>query len=73
MGDVKMADNVKRKRNIGKYFKEVILELKKVTWPSRAQLIKHTMTVLAACAVIGILIWVADLIFNFISTQFYSM
>jgi len=64
---------VKSKGKISKYFKEVLVELKKVTWPTKNQLIKHTLTVLAACAVIGTVIWIADFIFNLVANAFYSL
>ncbi len=43
-----------------RFFKDVRNELKKVIWPSRTQLINNTLTVLGACLVIGVIIWVAD-------------
>jgi len=45
---------------IGKYFKDITSELKKVVWPTRVQVVKNTITVLIACFLIGIIIWLAD-------------
>lgn len=53
------AKNSKRKR-FSKFLKEVKLELKKVIWPTKQQLINNTITVLVACLLVGIIIWVAD-------------
>ncbi|MCX7711745.1 MAG: preprotein translocase subunit SecE [Clostridia bacterium] len=61
-----MADEVKvskfnmAKKNTTKFFTEIRHELKKVIWPNRTQLINNTVTVLAACLVVGALIWVVD-------------
>ncbi|HEX9062510.1 MAG TPA: preprotein translocase subunit SecE [Clostridia bacterium] len=61
-----MADEVKVTKlngvakNTSRLFKEVRSELKKVIWPNRSQLTKSTITVLAMCLIIGIIIWVLD-------------
>jgi preprotein translocase subunit SecE len=57
--DTKELKNAK-KRESGKFFKEIILELKKVIWPSRSQLTKNTITVLISCLIVGVIIWVFD-------------
>ncbi len=49
----------KRSRFIG-FFKDIFQELKKVTWPTKEQLIKNTVTVLTVCAIIGLIIWMFD-------------
>ena len=49
----------KRSKFIG-FFKDIFQELKKVTWPTREQLIKNTVTVLTVCAIIGLIIWMFD-------------
>jgi len=36
------------------------MEIKKVIWPTRQQLVNNTLTVLIACLMIGIIIWAAD-------------
>lgn len=48
-----------RKRLV-KFAKEIKLELKKVSWPNRAQLVNNTLTVIASCIIVGIVIWVVD-------------
>ncbi|AUS97736.1 preprotein translocase subunit SecE [Clostridium thermosuccinogenes] len=61
-----MADNVKvsklakARKGFVKFFREVRLELKKVIWLSRNQLIKNTATVIGFCLFFGIIIWVVD-------------
>ncbi len=67
--DVKTADN-KGKKNIfarmGKaisaFFKNIVLELKKVTWPTKKQLLTSTLSVLAVCLVVGVIICASDFI-----------
>ncbi|HHY63435.1 MAG TPA: preprotein translocase subunit SecE [Clostridiaceae bacterium] len=44
----------------GRFIKEVRMEIKKVIWPTRQQLVNNTLTVLIACLMIGIIIWAAD-------------
>ncbi|NLE25119.1 MAG: preprotein translocase subunit SecE [Clostridiaceae bacterium] len=44
----------------GRFFKEIRLEMKKVIWPTKKQLINNTLTVFAACLLIGLVIWLAD-------------
>ena len=47
---------------IGRFFKDIRNELKKVIWPTREQLIKSTVSVLVICFLLGGIIWVSDLI-----------
>jgi preprotein translocase subunit SecE len=39
-------------------------ELKKVEWPTQAQLIQGVVVVLIACLIVGIYLWGADLVFK---------
>lgn len=45
---------------IGRWFREMRSELKKVQWPSANQTAKHTGTVIACVIVVGVFIWVFD-------------
>jgi len=45
------------------FLKEVAVETKKVTWPSRDEVIATTVVVIAASFVFGIFLWVCDLVF----------
>lgn len=49
---------------IGKFFKDVLGELKKVTWPSRKELVSYTLTVLAFVAVMAVIVGVLDFLFG---------
>ena len=65
--DVKKSDK-KGKKNIfvraGKaissFFKNIYAELKKVTWPTKKQLLTSTLSVLAVCLVVGVIICATD-------------
>lgn len=46
------------------YFREVIQELKKVSWPSRIQTQEKTFVVLLTSLVIGLYLGLADYIFQ---------
>lgn len=46
------------------YFREVIQELKKVSWPSRIQTQEKTLVVLVTSLVIGLYLGLADYIFQ---------
>ena len=47
---------------IGRWFREMRSELKKVVWPSKSQMINNVLVVLACVVVIGLFIWVFDAI-----------
>ena len=47
---------------VGKWFKEMKSELKKVQWPTKKQTINNTMIVIACVLVVGLFIWVFDFI-----------
>ena len=55
------------KKGLGvfRFFKELKSELSKVVWPTKKQIVKNTLIVFAAVIVIGILIWVLDLVFQY--------
>ena len=71
--NIKMANDVKtakkeKKPNlfarIGRYFKDVVGELKKLTWPTGKDLAKYTATVLAFIVLFAVVIGVLDFLFG---------
>jgi preprotein translocase subunit SecE len=46
------------------FFKESKVELKKVTWPTRQELIVNTVVVLLAVAFCAAAIWIIDSVFS---------
>ena len=60
-------------KRIGRYFKEVFGETKKLAWPTRKELVSYTLTVLAFVAVFAVIIGLLDFGFNFGMTQFSGL
>ena len=55
-----MAEEVKKKKDRGLWFREMKSELKKVVWPSRESVLKNTGTVLLCSLAVGACIWIFD-------------
>ena len=55
-----MAEEAKKKRDRGLWFREMKSELKKVVWPSRKTVVENTGTVLMCSLLIGACIWIFD-------------
>lgn len=53
------------------FVQEVIAELKKVTWPTRAEVIKLTAVVIALSVIVGAFIGVLDVTFLKIETMLF--
>ena len=47
---------------IGRWFREMRSELKKVVWPGKSQIVKNTLTVIACTVIVGVFIWVFDMV-----------
>lgn len=47
---------------IVRYFKQVRLEMKKVVWPTKKELINSTISVLVFCLIVGVTIAILDLV-----------
>ena len=57
-----MAEEAKKKKDRGLWFREMKSELKKVVWPNRKTVIENTGTVLMCSLVIGACIWIFDVV-----------
>lgn len=55
---------VRTGRGIAKWFREMKSELKKVVWPNGKQLLNNTLIVLAAVIVVGLIVFLFDLLAN---------
>lgn len=53
------------------FVREVITELKKVTWPTRAEVIKLTLVVIVLSVVVGTFIGILDITFLKITTVLF--
>ena len=66
--DKKAKDEKKSKpgffARVAKWFKEMKSELKKVQWPTKKTVVKNTGVVIACVIVVGVFIWVFDLLAN---------
>ncbi len=49
---------------LSNYFKESIIELKKVTWPSKKETYRYTFLVLGISLLIAVFLGALDFIFN---------
>jgi len=52
------------------FLKEVRIELKKVTWPTRQETIKHTLAVIAISLGVALFLGAADFLFQFLINKF---
>lgn len=48
-----------------KYFRESVLELKKVTWPSKKETYRYTFLVIGLSLLVAVFLGALDYIFNF--------
>lgn len=53
---------VRTGKKIGRWFREMRSELKKVVWPDGKKVLKNTLTVIACAIAVAIVIWVFDLV-----------
>lgn len=58
------TNNPGKAEEIGKFFRGVRSELKKVIWPSRKDLVSYTILVFVTCGLAAIGIWLADTAFG---------
>lgn len=58
--NIKGSKIAKLGKTIIRFIKEIRMELKKVIWPTREQLVRNTIAVLFACLIVGIIIWILD-------------
>ena len=45
---------------LGRWFRELKIELKKVVWPTGKQTVNNTVIVIICCIIVGICIWLFD-------------
>ena len=61
---VKKPKKERKKGRIKQCLKEVIGELKKLSWPSRKDLVSYTLAVIGFIALMAVVIYVLDLAFS---------
>ena len=57
-----MAEEAKKKKDRGLWFREMKSELKKVVWPNKQTVVKNTGTVLLCSLLTGACIWIFDFV-----------
>jgi len=55
-----MAKEKEKKGGLKEYFKGVKVEMKKVVWPTRKEVISYTAVVIGTCAVFALGFWLID-------------
>ena len=53
-------EKAKETKRVGRFFRELKAELKKVAWPTRADTLKKTGIVIVCVIVVGIIVWIFD-------------
>ena len=56
-----MSEKKVRSADAGKWFREMKSELKKIVWPTWAQVVKNTGIVIAMVLIVGVFIGIIDL------------
>lgn len=62
-----MANETNAKKNrvsMKQFFKEVSGEVKKLSWPTKKELVSYTLTVLGFIILMAVIIYVLDLVFG---------
>ena len=49
---------------IRNWFRELKSEVKKIVWPTRQQTVNNTLVVIACVIIVGIFIWIIDILFG---------
>jgi preprotein translocase subunit SecE len=68
-----MNDKIRWYKRFGNFLKDVRAELKKVTWPSKNEVVSTTVVVIAATIFFGFYLFFMDVIFSWAITQIKSL
>jgi len=52
------------------FLKEVASEMKKVSWPTRQEIIKHTLIVIVVCVIVALFLGGIDYLFTYLLDKF---
>lgn len=58
-------------QGVGKFFRSVVAELKKVAWPSRRETFVYTVVVIATCLVLAVIIGLFDMGLQYVHNAVY--
>ena len=68
-----MNDKIRWYKRFGNFLKDVRSELKKVTWPSKNEVVNTTVVVIAATIFFGFYLFFMDVIFSWVISQVKSL
>jgi preprotein translocase subunit SecE len=68
-----MSDKVKWYKRFWTFLKDARAELRKVTWPSRNEIVNTTLVVIVAVLFFGFFLFFMDVIFSWAITQVKSL
>jgi preprotein translocase subunit SecE len=68
-----MNDKIRWTKRFVNFLRDVRSELKKVTWPSKNEVVSTTIVVLAATVFFGFYLFFMDVIFSWVITQVKSL
>lgn len=57
-------------QGIGRFFREIRSEWKKIVWPSKKDIIRNTIMVLATSVAAGVVIWLIDSVLSLMVVTF---
>ena len=57
-------NNEKKTGRFGQFFKEVSGEVKKLSWPTKKEIVSYTLTVIAFILLMAVVIYALDLVFG---------
>jgi preprotein translocase subunit SecE len=64
-----MNDKIRWTKRLGNFLRDVRSELKKVTWPSKNEVVNTTIVVIAATIFFGFYLFFMDIIFSWVLSQ----
>lgn len=68
-----MNDKIRWYKRLGQFLKDVKAELKKVTWPSKNEVVNTTIVVIAATVFFGFYLFFMDVIFSWVIGQIKNL
>lgn len=68
-----MNDKIRWTKRLGNFLRDVRAELKKVTWPSKNEVVNTTIVVVAATIFFGFYLFFMDIIFSWVLSQIKSL
>ena len=58
------STDVKKTKRMKTYFRGVRAELRKVSWPTKKELLNYTAVVVGLSVIVAIIVWILDIIIN---------